>query len=71
MARVNGQVRTKKMRLVGWSIQPIIMADDGENLTPINVGATMIPATEWDDFKSGGDERALEELRQQVEGAAS
>lgn len=66
----NGQ-KTVRMRLVGWQIQPVIMADDGDNLTPIPVGATMIPSAEWDAFKAGGDERALQELRQQVEGAPS
>lgn len=47
------------------------MADDGENLTPVPVGAVSIPAAQWDDFKVGGDQKALAQLREQVEGPAS
>jgi hypothetical protein len=57
------------MRLVGWNVQPVIMADDGDNLTQIPVQPTQIPAAGWEDFKAGGDEKALDELREQVENA--
>jgi hypothetical protein len=57
----------KRMRVVGWNIQPVIMADDGENLTPVQVQATMISAANWDEFKEGGDKLALEDLRTQIE----
>lgn len=56
-----------RMRLVGWNVQPVLMADDGENLTPVQVGATMITAANWDEFKEGGDKLALEDLRAQIE----
>lgn len=56
------------MRLVGWNVQPVVMADDGENLTPVQIGSQMIPAAAWQDFKDGGDEQALASLREQVEG---
>jgi hypothetical protein len=56
-----------RMRLVGWNVQPVVMADDGENLTPVQVGPQTIPAAGWDAFKDGGDARALESLRAQVE----
>jgi hypothetical protein len=56
-----------RMRLVGWNIQPVIMSDDGENLTPVPVQATMIPAAGWQEFKDGGDKSALEDLRAQIE----
>ncbi len=59
---------TVRMRLVGWNVQPIVMADDGENLTPVSVGPQMIQASAWDAFKVGGDAKALEILRQQIEG---
>lgn len=58
-----------RMRLVGWNVQPVIMADDGDNLTAVPVAATMIPAVGWDEFKAGGDDAALEDLRTQVENA--
>ena len=55
------------MRLVGWHVQPVVMADDGENLTPVDVGGQMIPAAQWQTFKDGGDETALDQIRSQVE----
>lgn len=60
-----------RMRLVGWNVQPVVMADDGENLTPVQVSSQMIPAAAWEDFKAGGDQDALEALREHVEQAAS
>jgi len=56
-----------RMRLVGWNVQPVVMADDGENLTPLEVGAQMIPAAQWDAFKAGGDTTALGNIRAQIE----
>jgi hypothetical protein len=55
------------MRLVGWNVQPVLMADDGDNLTPVSVTAYIVPASEWETFKSGGDAEALEALRRQIE----
>lgn len=62
---------TTRMRLVGWNVQPVVMADDGENLTPVNVGAQTIPAAQWEAFKTGGDAEALERLRAQIETASN
>jgi hypothetical protein len=56
-----------RMRLVGWQVQPVLMADDGENLTPVQVQPQVIPAAQWKAFKDGGDEEALEGLRGQIE----
>jgi hypothetical protein len=61
---------TTRMRLVGWQVQPVVMADDGENLTPVNVNPVMVPASGWDAFKAGGDDQALAQLRDQIEGPA-
>jgi hypothetical protein len=58
---------TTRMRVVGWNVQPVIMADDGEELTPVPVQATMINNADWQGFKDGGDKSALEELRPKVE----
>lgn len=57
------------MRLLGWQVVPVIFADDGEDLEPVQVQPQMIPAAQWDTFKDGGDKIALESLREQVEGA--
>lgn len=57
-----------KMRLVGWNVQPIIMADDGENLMPVQASGDTILAGDWAAFKDGGDEAALEALRKEIEG---
>jgi hypothetical protein len=56
-----------RMRLVGWQVQPIVMADDGENLTMVNVQGAQILAADWQAFKDGGDAAALEQVRRQVE----
>lgn len=55
------------MRVVGWQVQPVIMSDDGENLTPVNVGPQMVTAAQWQAFKDGGDVAALAQVRAQVE----
>lgn len=57
-----------RMRLVGWSVQPVILADDGENLEPVATQPQTILAAQWKAFKDGGDEQALEQLRAQIEG---
>lgn len=57
-----------KMRLVGWNVQPVIMADDGENLTPVQASGDTVLAANWEAFKNGGDEEALEGLRKEIEG---
>ena len=56
-----------RMRLVGWNVQPVVMSDDGENLTPVQVNGTTIPANQWQAFKDGGDQIALDSLRRQIE----
>lgn len=58
---------TTRLRLVGWRVQPVVMADDGEHLTPVSVGAVEIPAAQWQAFKDGGDVEAIDHLREQVE----
>ena len=56
-----------RMRLVGWEVRPVVMADDGENLTPVNINPQMIPAAAWQTFKDGGDAEALGSLRARIE----
>lgn len=56
-----------RVRVVGWNVQPIVMVDDGEHLTPVQVGAQMVPSIGWDEFKQGGDDLAIESIRDQIE----
>jgi hypothetical protein len=56
------------MRLLGWQVQPVIMIDDGENLEQAHVQPQFIAARQWDQFKDGGDEAALAQLRAETEG---
>jgi hypothetical protein len=58
------------MRLVGWNVQPVVLADDGERLTPVQVQAAQVMAAEWDSFKNGGDDQALARVRDQIENPA-
>lgn len=58
----------RRMRLVGWQVLPVLMADNGDNLEPVQVQPQTVPAGQWQQFKNGGDEAALEQLREQVEG---
>mgnify|MGYP000234550922 FL=1 len=59
-----------RIRLVGWNVQPVIMIDDGENLTPTQIAPQMIPAAGWQAFKDGGDAEALAACQAQVDEAA-
>jgi len=56
------------MRLVGWNVQPVVMADDGDELVAVPVTSHFIAASDWEQFKQGGDAEALETLRTQIEG---
>jgi hypothetical protein len=56
-----------RMRVVGWEVRPIVMADDGDTLTAVPVAPQTIAATAWTAFKDGGDLTALEHLRSQIE----
>lgn len=58
-----------RLRVVGYIVQPQLMADDGETLTPLPVQPVTIPASEWPgviEAVAGG----IEQLRQQIEGHA-
>lgn len=41
---------TSRLRLVHLVIQPVLMADDGEQLTPVEAGQLVIPAADLDAF---------------------
>ena len=65
-----GGVLVTRMRLVGWQVRPVIMADDGETLEAVQIQPQMIPASQWQEFKDGGDEEALTLVRAQIEMSA-
>lgn len=56
-----------RVRLVAWRVQPVVMADDGESLTPVPVEAVEIPASQWEAFKAGGDAAALHSIQEQLD----
>lgn len=59
-----------RMRLVGWRVQPVVMSDDGENLRPFDVASVVIPAENWQAFKDGDDEQALQQVKAHLEGGS-
>jgi len=61
-----GDARLTRLRLVGWQVASVIMSDDGEDLSPVQVQPQVIPARDWQAFKEGGDEAALEQIRRQA-----
>lgn len=56
-----------RMRIVRWVVQPIVMADDDENLTEISVQPLVIPHAKWPEFTTVGWKEAVDQLRQQIE----
>lgn len=56
----------KKLRVIGWQVQLLAMADDGESLETVNVQPVTIPVKQWEEFKNGGDERAVAMVEAQV-----
>lgn len=59
--------QTPRLRVVAWRVQPLVMADDGEHLTPVEVQPAEIPAAQWQTFKDGGDDAALAQVRAQLD----
>lgn len=59
-----------RMRVIGWEVRPVIMADDGEDLTSVPVQPQMVARSAWQAFKDGGDDAAIDNLREQLEADA-
>lgn len=57
-----------RMRILRWIVQPVVVADDGDELTEIEVQPIAIPNTAWETFITTGWHQAVDELRRQVEG---
>ena len=62
---------TTRMRVAGWRIQPVIFADDGENLDEKQVNPLFLRAAEFEAWAAGGWRDSLAELRAAVEGPAA
>lgn len=58
--------RMIRLRVVGYVIQPQVMADDGENLTPVQVSPVTVSSADWPNVVEMMSS-ALGELRQRVE----
>jgi hypothetical protein len=41
-----------RLRLVKVIVQPVFVLDDGENVSEVDHGATVIPAAEWPTYSS-------------------
>ncbi|MDP8928681.1 MAG: hypothetical protein M3O70_08935 [Actinomycetota bacterium] len=59
----------RRLRIVGWQIQPVMMVDDGENLTPLPVQPVEVPHSRWEEFAKAGWRDAVEQIRVAVEQA--
>lgn len=56
----------KRLRVVGFVVQPQFVVDDGDTLTPLPVGPVNVSAADWPNVLAVVAE-ATEALRQQVE----
>ncbi|MCA1571916.1 MAG: hypothetical protein LC798_16715 [Chloroflexi bacterium] len=57
-----------RLRVVGYTVQPQMMMDDGESLVPLPVAPVSVSAAEWPNVVELVA-KAVEQLRQQVEHA--
>ena len=56
-----------KARLTAVQVQPIIVADDGTTLHPVQVPPLSIPAPEWEHFAADGLEQVLADVQAQLD----
>lgn len=57
----------KRLRVVSFTVQPLVMEDDGENLLPLPVTAVQIPAAEWNETAVEKVAEAVARLRAEIE----
>lgn len=60
------ETRKLRVRAVQFVIQPVLVADDGETLTPIQVDQIVVPAGEVDSWVSDGLPRQIDGLTAQL-----
>lgn len=54
---------SKRVRVIQYVVHPVLVADDGDNLEPLQVEPITVPAAGWADFIGGGLDGALAELQ--------
>lgn len=58
---------SKILTVVGWTVQPDVrLIEDGRS-ERLPVDAVYVDSAQWDIFKGGGDQEAIDQLRAQVE----
>lgn len=56
-----------KARLTAVQVQPVIVADDGTTLHPVQVPPLSIPAPDWAEFAAKGIEQVLADVQAQLD----
>lgn len=59
-----------KLRLVKVIVQPVFVLDDGEQITEVEHGPVIIPASEWPAYSGERFPAELEAWQQQLDAAA-
>jgi hypothetical protein len=55
-----------RMRILGYEVRPIILADDGDLLKPVSIDAQMLNPLQFRKFAED-PEKALDDIRKQIE----
>lgn len=56
-----------RVRVVGWNVEPVIMFDDGDNLTSVQVQPLKDLQNDWQVFVDGGWQQGLKPVHEQIE----
>lgn len=62
--------RALRLRLVHVHVQPVLMLDDGETLTPLEHPAVTIPAADWPTYSSERFPREIAEWQSRLDAEA-
>lgn len=62
---------SKRVRVIQYVIHPVLVVDDGADLTPLDVEPITVPAAGWASFIEGGLASALAGLEAQVNDATA
>jgi len=57
----------RKLRIVKVAVQLVAVADDGENITELDISPVSVPWAQWQAFIDGGFGEAIATVRAQVE----
>lgn len=57
---------TTKLRVIKMVLQPVVVLDDGETLTEIEVQPIVVPWKAWDAYVNGGLAEAMAQLEAQL-----